>query len=500
MLPLALALLLPIIPSCKKPAEPGPNVLFVVWDTVRADRMSLYGYDKSTTPFLDEWARKGRVFDRCISPGSSTVPAHGAMFTGLLPSEHGANNRHKNLDDRHETLAEIFKRGGYDTYLFSANPHISKDENFDQGFDQANHPWDRKNRQRALKIVRNRLHPEDRSNELVQEIRRKKVNKWFIKAAGQLGRENLIGWLEQRESDKPFFAFLNYMEAHQPYVPREKYRKLFMTPGQIELSYKEDFSWMEIWTYTFGLKEYSPEALEVLGLVYDACIAELDDLFKDLISSLEERGLLENTIVVLTGDHGEHLGEHHMIDHQFSLYEELLEVPLVLWYPGKVEPGRENMPVVNYDLFPTLLDLAGLEAGARRAGHAINLLEPRENRLRMAEYPSDFEFAIQTVKQRFPDWDPNAFRKRLFALYQGDLKLIWASNGMHELYDLNVDPQEQNNLVEGDHPGFAPMQEALEKVKAGLDHFDYSKAQKPRMSEEQQKRLEALGYADGGHR
>jgi arylsulfatase A-like enzyme len=465
---------------------------------VRTDRMSVYGHHRPTTPFVDSWAEEARVFDRCTSTGSSTVPAHGAMFTGLFPSEHGANSRHRHLDARHETLAEILQGNGYDTFLFSANPHISAEENFAQGFMTAQHPWDERNAARAVRMIRGKVDPRDRSNELVHGIRKGRINKLFTKDGGVLARENLIEWLGQRDGKRPYFAFLNYMEAHQPYIPRLEYRRRFMTPEQINRSFRTDYSWLTIWKYTFGFHEYSDAALEDLGGLYDACLAELDDLFKDLLESLDEAGYLENTIVVLTSDHGEHLGEHGMLDHQFSLYEELLRVPLLISWPGTIDPGREETPVVNFDLFPTLLELAGLETPRGLPGHAVNLASPSRNRLRMAEYPSEFEYAITRVKKHHADWDPSPYQRQLTAYYHEDKKLIWASDGRHELYDLADDPLEGNNLVGVDGAGFERMKNGLKKAMQGIRHFDYNAAEKPELSREQLQRLEALGYADGG--
>lgn len=490
-------LLLPA--GCSDPVGVGdrPNVLFVVWDTVRADRMSLYGHDNPTTPFLDEWAKGARVFENCTSTGSSTVPSHGSMFTGLFPSEHGANTEYNHLADRHKTLAEIFREGGYRTYLYSENPHISEHENFHQGFDQEEHPWDPAFRPRAMRLLQRTFDPRDQSSELAEYIKEKKVSRWLIKGAGKLAQQGLMRWVKEGDPSRPFFVFLNYMEAHRPYVPNEEYRKRLLTPGQIEVSFRTDFSLNRIWSYSLGLHEYTPEELEATGLVYDACIAALDGLFKNLIKGLEKNGLLENTVVVLTSDHGEHLGEHHMLGHQFFLHEELVRVPLIVYFPGKVDAGRVKEPVVNYDIFPTLLELAGLKEPPGLRTRAVSLLDPERKRLRMAEYPADYDFVIKAVKPPHPDWDTSHFRRKLVALYDGDLKYVEASNGGHELYNLAADPGEERNLFHGDEKIRDGMADLLAKYREGLELFDYEKAAKPLLSSDQLERLKALGYGTG---
>ena len=121
-------------PSPTAPAEDAPNVLIVVWDTVRADRLGCYGYELPTTPYLDALAEDSLLFERAVSPGMWTLPSHASLFTGLPVSAHGVSSKHKWLDHRFETLAEVFQSTGYGTYLFSANPHMSRDANLTQGF------------------------------------------------------------------------------------------------------------------------------------------------------------------------------------------------------------------------------------------------------------------------------------------------------------------------------------------------------------------------------
>lgn len=483
--------------ACSKGPD-RPNVLFVVWDTVRADRMSVYGCDVATTPFLESFARDARVFDNCTSTGSSTVPSHGAMFTGLIPREHGANNSFKHLADRHVTLAEIFRDDGYATYLFSANPHISTDENFAQGFERSEHPWDDRYHNRALEMMRQRANPLDNKTDLNRMLQLKRPDNWYIKNCGKLAEVGLLDWLSKKKDGQPYFAFLNYMEAHQPFAPPLELRSLLMSPSQLEQSARIDRSWINMWCYTFGFHDYSPADLEILARLYDACLLELDGLFEELITALEAGGHLENTIVVLVSDHGEHLGEQHMLDHQYSLYEPLLRVPLVIHCPGMIKPGREARPVVNFDLFPTLLELAGLESPGPPSLHTHTLLDPQDDRVRLAEYPSDLDNPIENVKRIYRNWDPTPFRRRMTALYDGRLKYIHASDGTHELYDLEADPGEERNLLTERQEDAERLRGTIRRLLADTIPFDYSTADGPELSDEQIERLRSLGYGGSG--
>jgi arylsulfatase A-like enzyme len=301
--------------GCSAGDGPPPNVLWIVWDTVRADRLSLYGAERETTLFLDAWAAEARVFEDCTSTANETVASHASMFTGYLPSEHGANTAARFLADEFTTAAEIFRDAGYRTYLYSSNPFVSDMTNLQQGFDVVEHPWSEKYLEDASRIVSGKVDARDRSTEVTRKIRRGRFNEHTTKASGTLIRGALTDWLDAGGGERPWFAYVNFMEAHRPLIPPESYRRRFLDEEEIARAYEIDRSWNRVWSYTFGLLEYSEEELEILRATYDAALAELDGLLQELVTTLEERGDLENTIVVLVSDHGEQLGDHHMLDH-----------------------------------------------------------------------------------------------------------------------------------------------------------------------------------------
>lgn len=499
-----LAALLPLaaLTGCAEPPPP-PNVLWIVWDTVRADHLGLYGYPRPTTPFLDAWARQARVFDDCVSPGTITLTSHGSLFTGLQPSEHGADNGRRRLDDRHVTFAEHLKASGYRTFLWSANPHISADANFDQGFDLSLHPWSERYRERARQVVRDKIADEDESSELPPRVVKPQAGKWDIKASGVLAREALAEWLAAATPDAaggdapaPYFAFLNYMEAHRPRIPPEKYRQRMMSADDIARSYRIDQSWDAIWSYSFGLSEYTTDELRIMTATYDAAIAELDELLRDLITSLEASGALDNTVVVLTSDHGEHLGEHHLLDHQYSVYDPLARVPLVLYDPRRITAGREARPVMSHDLFPTLLELSGVDLGANPPARGVSLLGPRDRRPRLTEYLTPFRTAFRSTAKLYPDWDSEPWNVELRALTLDRRKLIRGSNGSVELYDLEADPAESKNLAASAGADAERLGGVLDRQLAALTPWTGQDSQPPQFSPEHLRRLQALGYVE----
>jgi arylsulfatase A-like enzyme len=500
-----LALLAACGGGCGEPAPSRPpNVLWIVWDTVRADHLSLHGYARPTTPFLDAWAKDARVFDDALSVAGYTLPSHASMFTGLMPSEHCTHNKHPWLDDSFTTVAELLRDAGYRTFLFSANPHVAPAPggNLAQGFERSEHPWSPKWAPRAKQIILAKLPPEDRSSELPQRLEAARGGQagsaWAIKAAGELAQQATLEWLAASDAQRPWFVLLNYMEAHRPTVPARRIRERLLSPADVEKSYQVDRSWLPMWEYTFGLRDYSEAEIELTRATYDATLIELDELLRELLAGLEEAGQLDDTVVIVTSDHGEHLGEAHMLDHQYSLHQVLLHVPLVLHYPRRVPAGRETRPVSTIDLFPTVLELAGVAPPAGLRSRAVSLLAPQAQRRRFAESGSSSDVGVAQVKRAHPEFDPAPFLRNLRAFVADAKKLTWGSDGRHALHDLASDPLETRDLLPAQPEIGARLAGELDRYWDGLARCDVA-ALPDRLgglSRAQRRRLEALGYLE----
>ncbi len=468
--------------------------------------MSLYGYSRPTTPKLDAWARDARVYDNAVSVAGYTLPSHTSMFTGLLPSEHCTNNDNKRLPQDFTTVAELLQRSGYATYLFSANPNISKIRQLAQGFETTEHPWSPRYRAEALRIMmQSKLPEEDQSSDLGRKFKveaegGKELTPWNIKAAGELTEQALLGWLETIGPDRPYFAFLNYMEAHRPLIPSREARSRMMSEAEIALSYKVDRAWLPTWEYTFGLRDYSAAEIALTRAAYDATIAELDDHFASLLAGLEAAGFLENTVVILTSDHGEHLGEQHMLDHQFSLHRSVLNIPLVVHFPSRFPKGRDTTPVMNFDLFPTLVELAGLASPQNQPVQSVSLLQPQNPRVRLAEDPSGSTSGLQQVQLEWPRWDPSPWRSRpQRAMIDDHYKFIWNANGDHHLYELEKDVLEDHNLIGSSEDADAIAERLgtqLESRYPRLVKCLPVPNSRPVVSRTERELLDALGYTE----
>lgn len=475
-----------------------PNILWIIWDTVRSDHLGIYGYEKPTTPFLDGWAQGGLVFDNCVSIANCTVPSHVSMFTGLMPSEHRRDNTNNYIVDEFSTLPELLSERGYQTYLFSANPHVSRARNMSQGFDVTEHPWDDKYMKAAYRIMRKKIPLKDKTSNLSESFHSGHMSRWGTKICGELANVGVQQWLSSCDRKRPFFVFINYMEAHAPLFPEESYRRRVMSMDQVNESYRIDRSWIPFWSYTFRLAEYSEKEIEITRLTYDAAVAELDDLLGKLLTSLEVGGYLNDTVVIVTSDHGEHLGEHHIFDHQFSVYEPLIRIPLIIHFKELFPPGRESRPVMNLDLFPTILQLAGIELPEDLSTKAVSLLNPESDRIRMVECPAYPTHWFDAVRKYYPHFDPTPWQRTLRAIYKGEHKYIWASDEQSELYNLKVDPGESENLIHMQADLAADLDSIHNEWIAGFKVSGSIAESGKAISKEELDMLEALGYAKPG--
>ena len=449
-------------------AASPPNVLVIVWDTVRADRMSVYGYERPTTPRIAEWAKGARVYDEARSGGIWTLPAHASLFTGLPPESTGADERWLWLDGQHLTMSEWFGDHGYDTFSFAANNLLSGETNLVQGFDTQWNTSRGRVKPMAKAMTKRKLITRDVSNELTpgwSEPDHGATNaEWradYKDAAPLIGR-GLVKWLDERPSEAPFFAFLNMMEAHTPRIPSLEARQQVMDDEElIELGLRTDAGHINLHFYNFGKHDYSDRQLQAINGVYDATLVDLDNATADLFAALEAKGILDNTIVVLTADHGENLGDHHLFNHRFALYETLLHVPLIIRYPQGLEPGHFEHPVSTVDLFATLTDLAGIETPALPSQ---SLLTHQRAPISYMSVPLERE--IRTVMQIYPEIEIEQWLKMGHSVVDDGYKLIRYSNDRHELYDLATDPGELDNLFGSD-----PSREAalMAKIDAWTD-------------------------------
>lgn len=394
-----------------RPQRRPPNIVLIVMDTARMDRLSLYGYFRETSPRLSALGDSATVYVNAWSTSSWTAPAHASLFTGLYPISHGTTQENWTLPGEITTLAEALAENGYATFGIAENPVlVGAERGYSRGFDWWHETW--------------RV-PEKRGVE---------------NEALRIFRETL----DRVDREKPFFLFVNIVKPHSPYNQAKRFRGRFVSDPEIEV----ETNWAL--HYYIGKRSFTDAELGHLSEMYDEEILYTDFLVGEMIGGLVERGLWEGTAFVVTSDHGENFGEHGHVDHVFSLYETTTRIPLVLRRPGPSSPGdRVEEPVQIHDLFPTLLGLARIDRGRYRSeGIDLGRRTPEWDRPLFCEYYHP-NFTLRGYQLDRDRDDPllAPYKRRIRSVTVSGMKYIGGSDGKNELYDLAGDPEERVNLA-----------------------------------------------------
>lgn len=422
----------------------SPNVLWIVLDTVRADHLGCYGGNDGTTPNLDQWAAGSTVFDRAVANAIWTVPSHASMFTGKSVREHGVDFDHLRLSDGQTTVAAELRARGYRTAAFSNNPWISRDTHLARGFDHC-------------ELMRHLPRLGRFSLEyLCQRLGVTPFVPWLDGDMGAaLTNVEVDRWLsEQVTNDAPLFVYVNYMEAHSPYAAPKAYRSRFMSSEQVDRSY--DLRW-SVYGYivpTLSVRfnveggAFLPESdREVLKRQYDSAIRYLDDRVAELIGLYRERGILNDTLVIIASDHGEYLDTHRMWGHRYQAYDDVTHTALIVRAPGQTEGRRVSASVQLSDLYDTVLaatnDNSGSDAYPRNLLSTANKSAPR---YAVSEYTGPVPSTIaQGRATGIPTGDYRDDPQ--LAVQDGRYTFLLSTAGKRELYDVVADPTESTNLV-----------------------------------------------------
>jgi arylsulfatase A-like enzyme len=399
----------------------GANVLLIVLDTVRARGMSLYGYGRPTTPGIDRFVQRGVVFDHALSTAPWTLPSHGSMFTGHLPRSVGGEFMAP-IDTTQPTVAEALRAHGYLTAGFAANRgYLGAEFGLGRGF----------------------VHYEVHGSSIGDALRRTSVGGALMPLARRmfathenLGRksaeqlnEDALAWMSTRDKSRPYFAFLNYFDVHAPYLPPDEFARRFSTSPTTR----------NIWSQP--LDSWSADDVRAFNDAYDGALAYLDHHVAAFLAEAEARGDLDNTVVIITSDHGEQFGEHGLVEHSASLYMPLLHVPLAVVFPSRVPAGRRVDPFVSLrDLPSTILHLTGVSELARFPGRSLaRFWEDPAGMGGVGDEPIVSE--VLRARDVYPDSYPGrkgsmgavVFHRMQYILNRGD--------GREELYDLARDPE-----------------------------------------------------------
>jgi choline-sulfatase len=436
----------------KPPSANRPNIILLSVDSMSARHLSCYGYDRKTSPVMDRLAASGVLFENMIAQTNWTKPSLASLHTSLYPSVHKtdsrgetgdrvdkqARNRANILDARFRTMAQEFKEGGYATAGISNGGYAHSFFGFSKGFDYY------ENEGGGMKSCSYRM------------------LQWLLKNSGV-----------------PFFAWIHAWDIHFPYMDRPPYNQMFTSQrAGIVLDAATRYRVNQ------GERRLAPAELEFLEGMYDGAIKYVDDLVEQFVKELENLGLLENTILAITADHGEAFLEHGFVEHTECLYGEVLQVPLILIGPGLEAGRRISSQVRLIDVMPTLLELGGLSPQADVQG--VSLLPWISGIVR-----NDMVAASETERGGGQ-----------VAISDGRHKLIrHKADSRDELYDLAADPKENQDLMERDSENLAKMRDLMDswereaKFRAA-QYWSDGAAENAEMSVEVVGRLKDLGYLE----
>lgn len=441
-----------------------PNVLLVVLDTVRADALSCYGNPRPTTPNIDELKVQGTLFENAYATCFWTLPSHASLFTGLYPSEAGATSETNYLPDRLTTLAERLSGAGYRSGAVVRNAWLSAERGFAQGFEDFFEDW-----------------RDDTGNEAEEE--------------GE-AVDLAAAWIGERVAEREkFFLFVNLNVAHLPYTPPEPYRSRFASAEWSEERVEELMSIEGGWGHLAGNLALDDEDFRLLHDLYEAEVSIADEHVGRILDTIRELGVLDQTLVIVTSDHGENLGDHGLIDHVFSLYDSTVRVPLIVRYPGRFETGAVSELVSLVDVMPTVLSATGVE-GVDFALAGLPLdhpgIEARSSIFAENGRPIN---GIRLLEKWFPDFDTATIDHPMRMIRSSSFKLIWTADVSAELYELEADPGELHDLSVDRTDLRNQLLSELRSWSLGIEPRVTPKAFESR-DDESLERLRKLGYVE----
>ncbi len=532
----------------------APDVILLILDTHRVDRFSCYGYQRTTTPHVDQFAAQSALFERAVVPGQWTIPSHASLFTGEHVSTHMTAQIHDTLGEEFTTLAEHLSGKGYRTIGFCNNPLLGIVENhLDRGFDSfhnyggaAPNPPD---------ITRARPSLEGRVLERYTRLVRKFTNSFsnlfahnhfllkiamnpvlsyiWLRAGNFKGNtlhslRDVVGYLrmqEKMEDRPPIFAFINLMETHLPYWPPKRFVRKYAPYFRKDREIQDFMRFYNTQTYRWMLPLVEPlteKQDRILKDLYDAEVAYQDHLLRHLFKYLDQPEVRDNTMVVVTSDHGEGLNHHDFVGHSLVAYDDLVRVPLIVRYP-KLYPQGKRIPelVSSRRVFHSILEAAAVSVdgngkrgngdGSKRQApidvEGLSLARTVEGKHPDGEYVFAEAYTPDTLltqmEQHADTQAIERFRCRSMrrAAYRDNFKLITVADEPDELFDVVADPGETVNLIDQFPEKASELNGALtnfiaQAEKRRPENWEASERLDLGDDEELTERLRALGYLD----
>jgi arylsulfatase A-like enzyme len=457
----------------------GPNVVLIVMDTVRADHVSSYGYAQPTTPVLDALAKQSLLFEHSFATSNMTLSTHASLLTGQWVRQHGARYapEPRPLPEGHTTLAETLREHGYRSAAVVSNfGYLGREWGLQRGFDY----YDDRTAEPLLgecNVLSLRALLRERAAGFVERRAREAV----YRDAAEIRRDvsHALDAVTGGDHPAPVFLFVNFMDAHSPYLPPAPYDTKF--PGKLPKFDSDDENDLEREVMQGTRHVSERERAHVLSQ-YDGGLAYLDHELGALFDELKQRKLWDDTLLVVTGDHGEAFGERDIFGHGSSLYDDQIRVPLIVHAPHMKEGARKPELTSSVDFVPTVLAAAELPARPTLPGRDL-LSAPTGGRVIFSEgYPNPYLIS----------WNER-WRSPLYGAIAWPYKLIVPEKGQPEAYDLHVDPAEVSPLP-ANLSMISELRAPLDALRDPTAAHGGSSAPSPKLNDAARDRLRALGY------
>ena len=486
-----------------KTTTSNPNILLVSIDSLRADHLSVYGYKKETSPYLDGLAMDGMLFENAITAANWTGAAVASLLTGLYPTCHGYTNARYYLDADVESIATLLQKNGYFTICFSNNMYISASTGLNQGFTDFRYQGklekmpdaaESKKPKTPASLMKAMLSP--RTKSLLKDVLDSfQIRKRLSRDDGAFRTEvSFIDWLAHYQGTDPFFAYIHYQEPHSIYFPPFPFRRRFFTGSWVEESAYLHYDHIGFFA---GKHSFTEEQIEHYQQLYDGEIAYLDWRLGRLFDFLRQKKVFDRTMIIVTADHGECMGENGYFWHAFCLYDPLIRVPLIVHYPEWFsKASRVTKIVQSNDIVPTILEGLGIEWRHQGEGQGQSFLHGPRRTAALTETDNPEKMVARWLKRRTDvrEEDFRHYLRDLTSYRTVDEKLIRASDGFHEFYDLVADPQESHNAYAASGKRIKAAEKALREWH-GTFRPHVADSHQPGFDKDTWEKMKSLGYA-----
>lgn len=532
-----------------------PDIILIVLDTQRVDRLGCYGYERDITPHLDKFARESALFTQAISPAQWTIPSHGSLFTGLYPTAHQLLQSSQSLSPDWPHMAEVLSAAGYQTIGFCNNPLVGILNNgFKRGFqrfynyggaipslpgDSTHLPWPlNRVMEKYTQFLRRISYPIQNFFGRSDLAFRLSLNAWLtplwskmanFKGQNERSVYDVTRFLNERETragHKPLFLFLNLMETHLPFWPPgefvDKVAPYFRESQEARTVIRQ---WnREAYRWAAPLeKPLSELESQVLSDMYDAEVAYQDSYLGQLFAMLDSRSHQDNTLTIIVSDHGDGLGEHGYFGHAFVAYQELVHVPLLLHWPEQIEPGEVATPVSTRRVYHTVLEAIGrlpdmphlLPDNIKKLSlrHTLAGHDPENSTAFSEVYPPlNFVRAIENRQPHLLDQFRCLSQRRAIIRHadfsrqsaeegmtrDNSFKLIQVDDEPDELFDLANDPLELEDVIRERASLVTPLNQQINQMaqKAKIQREYMATGDTIEMDDTLLQRLRGLGYIE----